>query len=1081
MHNTRVEFSNNKLTVKQALEELSKVPGVNLVYGSKEKFLKLHVEFSSKSITVERAFEEIKLQLAISIIVTNTNILIKSKELNDFYKVHGFIADGDSKERLAGVILYISDLNFSVVSNTEGEFSFKLKPGNYKLFCRLMGYYEKQVELNLLQDENLKIMLEIKPNEIKEVTVIQKVNDFKSLEKGRTIETIEAKVVDQLNTNDVNDALHGRLNGVWTTKVSGAPGDHHSIKIRGVSSIFGSTDPLYVVDGVIVPVVNFKTLGISDLNTHDVKSITILKDASSTALYGCLGGNGVVVVETKTGGGKPSFNFTAKKGCQRFNKRYNLLNAKDFLSTLDSSDRLNGTDFYKRIPGQYDSWQHKEEYPKYNDSLKSDNFQDEIFQQGEISEYQLSGQGKVRNVNCYISGGYYDHKGIIVSSNYKKYTLSGNFSRNFGDRLSIRVIYKGSHQENKNNLDNYMGNNVIFKGINYEPAYRFTPDTLLERNNRLYYNDLTNSSVVTLSNTGITPDDLFYKQSKTKHDNINSVNLIGYFRLNQKFSFHTTHSLSYRNSIYATFLPQERFSLSGSKFLKSNEDIIIINQQYDVNYEKQSERQSLNALLRYRNYSDNAYWRVDSVRNVDLEGLTPASDVYLLGSQAIFGTKGSVIRSINSVIFNVNYEYQKKYFFSVILNVDKLKEGLYLSKFNFYPSISLNWDLTNDRMFRLPLWVSSFNLHSNFGMSGNYPLNSLSNDLFNSLSKYTANNQIVQATYLSTLANHYIVPEKVTEANFGSELKLFKNGIEISADYYLKKNSDLLIQRTAPIYYGAGFFYQNVGIMMSRGVELALDITPFNRNNFYLHTRFGYSTNKQYLKKLVSKSVTFKSTDILIPDFVVKEDERLGAINGYKYKCKVKDLTTEEATSKKYVGQLGLAYYLVDSPYHKVLRVQDKTIIGNSIPDFTINWLTELEIKNFSFEMLWYGSIGNDKYNATMASTYVTGVNSDVRNVVLNKYTYNADPVFYESSYFIEDASFVKLKTISFSYTQPKRLFKVSLKYTLSFENLVTITHYSGYDPEASVYTNNNFTDNAIDRGAYPNAQGIFLTINMTF
>jgi hypothetical protein len=157
-------------------------------------------------------------------------------------------------------------------------------------------------------------------------------------------------------------------------------------------------------------------------------------------------------------------------------------------------------------------------------------------------------------------------------------------------------------------------------------------------------------------------------------------------------------------------------------------------------------------------------------------------------------------------------------------------------------------------------------------------------------------------------------------------------------------------------------------------------------------------------------------------------------------------------------------------------------VIGNSIPDFTFNWLNNFEYKNFYCEMLWYGAMGVDKYNATKASTFITGLNSEVRNIVMDTMKYHTTNIFYESSYFVEDASFIRLKTLSFTYSQPKKIAsKISMEYTLSFENLITITRYSGYDPEASIYTDNNFTDNAIDKGAYPNPRGVFLSINMTF
>ncbi|HET6558223.1 MAG TPA: TonB-dependent receptor [Prolixibacteraceae bacterium] len=396
--------------------------------------------------------------------------------------------------------------------------------------------------------------------------------------------------------------------------------------------------------------------------------------------------------------------------------------------------------------------------------------------------------------------------------------------------------------------------------------------------------------------------------------------------------------------------------------------------------------------------------------------------------------------------------------------------------------MALNWDLAIENLLPFPQWVNAFNLYVNWGQSGNYPLNSLSNDLYSSRPQYVADNEVAQGAYITNLANHYLVPEKVTETNYGSQIALFKNRVVLSADYYEKTNSDLLIQRPIPYYYGGGFFYQNIGQMKSKGLELGLEITPIDREDFYWNTRMGFSTNDQSITKLHDGPINFSSTDVLIPDFIARENETLGAITGYSYQGKWADLSEDEIASKKYIMSWGMAYLMMDTTVHKTINDKDKTIIGNSLPDFTFNFLNEIDYKNFSCEMLWYGVIGADKYNATKASTYITGVNADVRNLVLDKFKCQSNPQLYKSSYFIEDASFIRLKTVSLSYAQPKKIASlIAMKYMLSFENLITLTHYSGYDPEATVYTNNNYMDNAMDRGSYPNPMGVYFSINMTF
>jgi TonB-dependent SusC/RagA subfamily outer membrane receptor len=400
-------------------------------------------------------------------------------------------------------------------------------------------------------------------------------------------------------------------------------------------------------------------LGVADLNTHDVENITVLKDASSTALYGYLGGNGVIIIETKKGGGDTKFNCSVKKGYQEFNKRYPLMNSENFLSTLDSSDKLIGTDFYYTNPymGIY------AKYPYYRDSLGNilgyDNFQNELFRVGDISEVQLSGQGNMKTVDYYLSGNYYDHNGIIVNSNYTKYSFTSNFSKIFRRSLSVRLLYKASQQKNKNNLDNYMGNNVIFKGINFEPAFRTTPDSFLTKYNRLYYSDILGGSIASLDNQ-MSPDSLFYYQEKKKTENSQSGNLILFYPLGKSFSLGASYSLAYKHDLYSSYVPAQ-YQLKGwgptpsseKQFLSSDENYAIFNQQYDLCYQKLINNHSISSFIRYRNYKDNVYWKVDSILNVDLNGLQPEDNIYLRGSQAIYGEHGSVNRT--AIIKNIAF------------------------------------------------------------------------------------------------------------------------------------------------------------------------------------------------------------------------------------------------------------------------------------------------------------------------------------------------------------------------------------------------------------------------------------------
>lgn len=1075
--NQKIEFSKTELSLKECLAELNEVSGIDIIYSDSKAFGRYIIVFPRQNMIVKDAFNQIKEQAPVEVVENTEYIIIKLKDLKRSYIFKGRIFDKETGEALIGVNIYSRKNLLGTTTDVNGSFSFQLSPDHYQFIVSYMGYVQKTISLYLFNDIDLEIMLEPSELEIEEVKIIASQNEYEKLKIGRTIEKIESKTINKLSTNDINDVLQGRINGVWVTKVSGAPGDHSKIRIRGISSIFGSTDPLYIVDGMIVPVINFKTLGISDLNTQDVNSVTVLKDASSTALYGFLGGNGVIDIKTKTGGGEKEYNFSAKRGFQYFNKRYDFLNSEEFIRNLQYSDSILKTEFFLK------SDKFTDKYPVYRDTLGNtlgyDDFQDLLFRNGVINEYQLSAKGSFKSIDYYVSGNYYNHKGIIENTEYNKYNFTCNLSKSFFEKVILKLYYKGNYQENINNLDNYLGNKSILRGINYEPAYYSTPDSFLGQPDRLFINNKAYKSIETLSNFKYSSESLFYDELRQKNQTSHSFIINSNIQISKSFRFKTVHSLSLKEFYFQSNDP------SIEKYIYSKENYIVVNQQYDLEFEKSMGFHKLNAFMRYRNYQDNVYWNVDST-NIEPDAFTLENDLYLRGSQSIFGKSGSVRRAINSTIAScVSYNYKEKYFLSFLLNYDNLKEGYYVDSKAFFPSIAINWNLLKEEILHIPEWISNLNIYVNWGKSGNYPLNSLSNDLFITSTYYTNGTQS-QAVLISNLANHNLRHEEVIETNIGANISLFKNKLSFSGDYYKKYNCDLLVHRQIPYYYGGGDIFDNIGEMENKGIELGLEIVPINRPGFFFSSRLGYSSNHQVIKKLHKENeLSFNNADLLYPDFYARENESLGSITGYKVMGLWNDLIHSQKESERYpeyINIMGMAFAKTDTLTPHKLVENDKVIIGNSIPDFTLNWLSIFDYKNFSCEMLWYGVFGVDKYNATRASTYITGVNSDIPGIIADSSGFVLSEPFYESSYFIENANFMRLKRISITYNQPNLIAsRFEMSYTLSFENIITLTKYSGYDPEASVYTNNNFSDNAIDRGAYPTPKGIFATINIKF
>ncbi len=967
------------------------------------------------------------------------------------YTVRGIVIDSISDETLIGVNIFLRDTKYGTVTNADGFFELTAPEGNYNLIFSYIGYGQKELEISL--KKNLAINISLNPAEtpIEEVQITAQRRFFGNMDYGREIPTISAEVIEKQNSNNASDILHARLAGVWATKTSGAPGDHQKIRIRGQSSFFSSAEPLYVVDGVPVPIVNLSSLGIADLNIHDIENITVLKDASSSSLYGFQGGNGVVLIDTKKGG-ENRINFLTRFGYQWQPERYDLMNTRDFLTSLDSARSILGSGL-------------RSYYPRYEAGLCSDDWQDVIFSQGSSQEYQLSASGSVKSLNYYISGNYTDQTGILSNSQYSRTTFSARISRKFFKKLVIDIGYRGSWQTNKNNQDEYKGNRLIFEGISKASCLRCTPDSLLydeydNLNSRTYYSAYTRLSDPTL------PESIIENNQHALEILSQIVNLSARFQINDHLHMDLMESFMNRPSLYNL---QKN---SSQIVLKTDENVILFNHQVNLSYNNTFKNNQVGILLAHRFYKDNLWWKVDS-----LQGTLP--DHYTLrNSMAAYGTKGSVIRNMSSYILHLSYNYRKTWFLSLVANLSHVKEGLYTDYYTLFPSVALSWDIIQQFNLEKTKWLNDLELYVNWGQSGNYPLNGLANDLYEDVS-YAFDSVSSYAPAVSQLVNHNLKHENTRETDLGIKSSFLENRFSLHIVYYMKNIMDIILLRDIPYYYGGGKQYINLGEVAISGYEASLDLVPLKTRFFEWDLLLNYSFSEQVVKKLIEdQDISFTDSDVLFPDFHINEGDPLGNIYGYKYLGKMHP-EDWEGDHNDFITVQREKYLNADSS-DTDLDADDKIVLGNALPDFTVNLISSFSFKNFNLDFTWYAVSGVSKYNATRAATVMTGVNRKVNDYIADTLRSITTKYFYESDVFVEDASFIRLKTLTLGYNFHKIFAgRLNLHLSVSFNNLLTFTRYSGYDPEATIFTDNNFSDNAVDRGAYANPKSFYITLKM--
>ncbi len=460
----------------------------------------------------------------------------------------------------------------------------------------------------------------------------------------------------------------------------------------------------------------------------------------------------------------------------------------------------------------------------------------------------------------------------------------------------------------------------------------------------------------------------------------------------------------------------------------------------------------------------------NSIRNRNYTNL-------LKSSLAFNGDNGSITRMIQSFATHMNYNYKKKYFVSFIVNHENLRVNNLVNISDWFPSVALSWDISRETVLSQLNWLNQCSLFANWGIAGNYPVNAVAGDFYTNYQYYFPDS-VYSGKTVSQFANHYLKSEKSDEYNVGNTLRLFNNKISLSTDYYYKINKNLIIMQDIPYYYEGGKMMLNIGKILNKGYEFNLELEPVNTTNFIWNSAFIVSFSQQKVTSVGDqKQLIFYSNDDLVPEFIINENEAAGNIIGYKY-LGIWTSKDNNTNNKHIIQHLGSKFFKNDTTTN-YLNDNDRVILGKSMPDCTWSWSNTFVYKNFSIYFLWYGVAGVSKFNSTKAATYMACTNRGINNFILqaNRKALE-DTFFYQSSYFVENSSFIRLKQITFSYLIPKKVIKYGeLKLSVSFENFLTFTRYSGYDPEASIYTDNSFSDFAVDRGAYPNTRAVYFTI----
>ena len=844
--------------------------------------------------------------------------------------------------------------------------------------------------------------------------------------------------------SQMGSLIQGKAAGVQVLSSSGKPSQGLNIRIRGTSSINSGSEPLYVIDGV-------PTADTRSLNPADIESVSILKDASAAAIYGAQGGSGVVLITTKSGKqGEARIQLDAYAGFAEVWRTLDVLGSRDYIELMQEM-------------GQNTDWS------LYRENT---NWQNEVFEQGITQNYQLSFSGKNKGTNYYVSGGWTDQNGAVRSSRMSRTSFKVNLDQDIKDWLKVGTRLAYTDYEDVDVTDNQSVNQggVLLGALStpsiigvYNPDGTFTSNPFQNWENPIASTDGSERLYTNQRLIGT-----FYAEISFLND----------------FKFKSTYGFDHSNDIYDYFL--DPFLTSFGRALNGRGENNTTRYRYFtwdnvVTYDKQFGDHKISALVGTIYQESLTESNNIATQNFNGNGIKTTN-----GGSEIISAGSFKAQSANwSMIARLNYDYLDKY----LVTVNFRRDGSYQYAFSknaiiYNPSFSLGWRLSEEGFMKNIKKLDDLKIRFGWGTVGNDRNGSYA--AFGKVgagANYPIGGVVQPGTYPASLSNINLKWEVVEQTNLGIDFSVFSGRLGGSVDAYLKRSKDLLLNAPLPKSTGFDNALQNIGELENKGIELMLNSTNIHNDNLRWNTDFNIAFNRAKVVDIQGEEFFTGAIAGRGEASLVREGEPLGIFYGYQYGGV--DPTTGDAF---YLGEDGASTF---DP-----TPEDRRIIGSANPDFIYGLTNTVSYKGITLLIFLQGVYGNDVLNATRFDTegmtdpknQSSAVNRRWKNVGdvtdIPRSSWGNTDNSRISTRFIEDGSYMRVKTLTLSYDLPKSVLNkmklVGFKVYLTGENLFTFTKYTGFDPEVNAFGYSN-TAQGIDFGTYPQTRNIIAGLNIIF
>lgn len=1063
---TSFNINTSNKTVKEVIKEIENSSEFIFFYLDKSIDLNRKVSVNAQNERIDAILDQLFSGTENSYSISDRQIIISKKEApiaantNQATKtITGTVRDAMGP--VPGANIVVKGTTNGTITDLDGRFTLSNVPLNATLQISYIGYLPQEVEV--ANQSSFTIVLNEDNQALDEVVVIG-YGSVRKADLAGSVSVLDSKSFKDQPITQVSDALQGRVSGVQVQS-SGVPGGTVKIRVRGSGSINRSNDPLYVIDGIV------RESGLTGLNPEDIQSMQILKDASSTAIYGSRGANGVVLISTKTGkANSRQIMFDAQVGIGTVAKRYETLNPYEFATLYNT---------YRKDTFSSD------QLSAFQNGTAGTDWLDEIFQNGVTQDYKITLSGGSDKIQYLVSGNYVGQDGVVKENTNKRYQARANITSQITDWLHLTADVNASHNVKRSADFSAAKTNIVNIAMNYAPVLGImNEDGTYTRDP---YSAITQFNPVGLLNEQI---------GESMRDIVNAhIDLK--FDILPGLTFTTSNGIDYNDVKNYSFATKK---VSSSSSMGNNDGYrMTLQTTNNLTYSGKWGDHALTATAVYEaTQSEYRYINISGKNlmtesvgwwNAEMASSRTATNDY---------SKWGLMSGVGRVMYN----YKDKYMLTGTIRADGSSK-FFNDKWGWFPSIAAAWSMGNENFMQNQNVIQDLKIRASYGIIGSQAIEPYETLGLMSKAMYSFGGNSYYTGYWigQTVATPNLSWERTHQLDLGLDFSVLNHRLSVSLDYFDKRTKDGLLKRTIPNYDGGGSYWVNAAEISNRGIDFSINATILDHPDFSWTTTFNGTYLKNEVKDLAGLEFLpganiasgMFSTDGITR---VQVGQPIGAFYGYEW------IGLEEI--RKENGELETVRdAFVDRNNDGIIDSKDRTFIGKANPDFTLGWNNSLRWKNWDLNVFFTGSFGADRFN--MVRYTGTSMTGDFAFITLKEYlndnydskglsarypsvnvTGNNYQAAATSTKYMEKANYIRLDNISLSYNLSKSVSKFAdLRFTFSCQNLFTISSYKGMDPAGISFVDTSTgsvdTNDGIDLGAYPLTRSYTFGVRMNF